>query len=128
MPTKKKKKRPASVQRKYLPLQQALKKLARMNAKTRQHALRNANDGFIRQLCTAVKSVRRKPLPSKVRANLGRHRQALRAIADPQLSLKSKRRVISRQKGGFFSLIPKALKGLTYIIKQNRHFGLQNKD
>ena len=109
MPTKKKKR--SSTQRKFLPLQHALKRLARMNGRTRQHALRNANDVFIRQLSTAVKSVRRKPVSSKVRAKLARHRNALRAIADPKLSLKSKRRVIVRQKGGFFLSLLLALAG-----------------
>ena len=109
---------------KQLPLQRAMKKLVRMNGKKRQLALRHANDVFVRQVAAAVKGVRRKPVSNKVRAKLARHRKALRSLADPCLSLQSKRRVIVRQKGGFFGailaslaapLISSVVQGLTGI-------------
>ena len=86
-------------------LQRAMKKLTRMDGKKRRYALQHANNLFIQQLSSAVKAVRRKPLSSKVRGKLVRHRAALRSLANPHTSLLSKRRVVVRQKGGFFGAI-----------------------
>ena len=84
------------------PLNQALKKLVRMKATPRRHALAHSNDVFIRQLSSAVKSVRKKQLPANVRRRLLKHRKVLRALANPHKSLGSKRKLTSQQKGGFF--------------------------
>ena len=109
-------------EQKHLPLQRAMKKLVQMSGKKRKIALQHANNVFIRQLASAVKGVRQKPLSSQVRAKLARHRSALRSLANPQTSLQSKRKVIVRQKGGFFGailaslaapLIGSVLRGLT---------------
>ena len=87
------------------PLNHALKKLARMKATPRRHALTHSNDVFIRQLSSAVKSVRKKRLPANVRRRLLKHRSVLRALANPHKSLGTKRKLTSRQKGGFFGSI-----------------------
>ena len=87
------------------PLHHALKKLVRMKATPRRHALVQSNDEFIRQLSTAVKSVRKKRLPVNVQRRLLKHRAALRALANPHTSLGSKRKLAARQKGGFFGSI-----------------------
>ena len=92
-------------QQQYVPLQRVMKKLVRLNGKKRQQALQQANDVFIRKVSSAVKAIRRKPVSNKIRAKLRRHRKALHALADPRLSLQSKRRVIVRQKGGFFGAV-----------------------
>ena len=96
-------------QRKFLSLQRAINKLARMNRKTRQHVLRNSNDVFIRQLAAAVKSIRRVPVSSKMKKKLARHRKTLRAFADPRRSLKSKRQILVRQNGGILFELPQML-------------------
>ena len=90
---------------KNIPLQRAIKQLAKMNGRKRQSALRQANNVFIRQMSNAVKGVRRKHLSTKIQAKLSRHRAALRSLANPQMSLQSKRRVLVRQKGGFFGAV-----------------------
>ena len=87
------------------PLNQALKKLVRMKSAPRRHALAHSNDVFIRQLSSAVKSVRKKRLPANVRRRLLKHRSVLRALANPHKSLGTKRKLTSRQKGGFFGSI-----------------------
>ena len=111
MPPKRKGKRRRhdGLQQQNVPLKRAMLKLVRMNGKKRQSALRQANNVFIRQFVSAVKGVRRKPVSSKVRAKLTRHRLALRALANPQSSLQSKRKVLVRQKGGFFGALLSAL-------------------
>ena len=83
-------------------LQHALKKLTRMKAGPRRHAIEHSNDGFMRQLSSAVKSVRKKPLPANLQKRLAKHRAVLRVLASPSKSLGAKRKVASRQKGGFF--------------------------
>ena len=86
-------------------LNSALKKLVRMKTAPRRRALAQANDVFIRQLSSAVKSVRQKRLPSKLRRRLVKHQTVLRALASPSKSLSSKRKLTARQKGGFFGSI-----------------------
>lgn len=96
-----------------------MKKLGRMNGPSRQQALRNANNAFIRQLSSAVKLVRRRQVPNRVKVKLARHRKVLRAIANPRASLQSKRRVIVRQKGGFFhTLMPAILSVVASILRR----------
>ena len=101
----KKKKQRRRASRKNIPLQRAMKKLVLMGGKKRQDALRQGNNVFIRQLATAVRGVRRKRLPNAVRSKLTRHRSALRSLANPSMSFQSKRKVLVRQKGGFFGAI-----------------------
>ena len=110
------------------PLNQALKKLVRMKATPRRHALAHSNDVFIRQLSSAVKSVRKKQLPANVRRRLLKHRKVLRALANPHKSLGSKRKLTSQQKGGFFGSILASLaapivgslvKSITSSLREN---------
>ena len=76
-----------------------------MPSTTRRRALEDSNDVFVRQLASAVKSVRRKALPASVRNKLRCHRAALRDLADPHQSLASKRELVCQQKGGFFGAV-----------------------
>ena len=68
-------------------LQHALKKLTRMKAGPRRHAIEHSNDGFMRQLSSAVKSVRKKPLPANLQNRLAKHRAVLRVLASPSKAL-----------------------------------------
>ena len=90
---------------KFKELQQALRRLSKMKANSRRSALHHSNDAFIRQLSSAVKQVLSKTVPNKVRTSLIKHRAALRALANPQINVASKRQVVARQKGGFFGAI-----------------------
>ena len=108
MPVKKRVRRRRR-QQKHVSLKHALQKLTRMKGKARKNELQQANNVFIRQVSSAVKGLRTKPLSSKRRSKLTHHRTALRALANPQSSLKSKRNVLVRQKGGFFSALASVL-------------------
>ena len=83
-----------------MTLQQALQKLVRMNGEQRLYALRHVNDSFIRQLATAVKAARYRPVSRQLRAKLGRHRKVLRTIINPRAGMQSKRNALMLQKGG----------------------------
>ena len=83
-----------------LTLRQALQKLVRLSGKQRLYALRHVDDSFIRQLAAAVKAARYRPVSNQVRVKLGRHRKALRTIANPRAGLQSKRKALMRQNGG----------------------------
>ena len=99
-------------------LKHAIKQLSQMSAPSRRQALLNSNDQFVRQMCSAVKSLRNKPLSGSLRTRLMKHRSALKSMVNPQLSLSSKRRTMARQKGGFFGTIlaSLALPILTRIV------------
>ena len=86
--------------KKRITVERAKKLIARMTNKQCQYVVRSANDSVIRRIAAAVKAARYRPLSSTERRKLVRHRKTLHILADPRVSVQSKRKAMMRQKGG----------------------------
>ena len=101
----------------------ALLQLKRLKPHHQCEAMKMANNGFIRQMCTHVKKLRRAKLSGKQVKSLKRHSHKLRALANAKVSLARKRKLLS-QRGGFLplilpllgSIVGPAIKGIARVI------------
>ena len=101
----------------------ALLQLKRLKPHHQCEAMKMANNGFIRQMCTHVKKLRRAKLNGKQIKSLKRHRNKLRTLANANVSLTRKRKLLS-QRGGFLpflipllgSIVGPAIKGIANVI------------
>ena len=86
----------------------ALIRLKKLKPHHQCMAMKMANNGFIRQMCTHIKKLRYKKLKGKQAKAVKRHAQKLKTLADSKVSLRAKRRLLS-QRGGFLSMIAPVL-------------------
>lgn len=84
----------------------ALKKLKQLKPSHRSQAMRMANDSFIRKMCSEIRKLRYKKLPSAKSRVLKRHRSTLRKLINNKTTLATKRKILSQQRGGIFPLLP----------------------
>ena len=90
--------------RKSSKFSEAIRALQRMKGNQRYNAIRHANDKFIREIVSHVRSLRTNKLSPQQRKLLKRHTTKLRFISNPKITLQRKRKNVS-QKGGFLSAI-----------------------
>lgn len=91
-------------------------RLRKLKAPQRQQAMKVANDKFIRDLCTRVKTLRKaKGIQPSLRKKLKRHVKTLRKLTNSKTALKTKRKMLS-QRGGFLPLLLAALPALGSIL------------
>ena len=118
------KRRPSrKVNRSNAKFRSALLQLKRLKPHHQCEAMKMANNGFIRQMCTHVKKLRRAKLNGKQINSLKRHRNKLRALTNARVSLARKRKLLS-QRGGFLpllipllgSIVGPAIKGIANVI------------
>ena len=79
----------------------ALFNLKKLPKRRQVQAIGMANDKFIRQLCSKVKTLRHAKLPAKVTSSFKRHRKQLRSLTNSRVSVKSKRKILTQRGGGF---------------------------
>ena len=84
--------------------QTALMRLRKLKPHHQCEAMKMANNGFIRQMCTHIKKLRHKKLSKKQTKGLKRHAAKLRTLANSNVSINKKRRILS-QRGGFLSML-----------------------
>jgi hypothetical protein len=86
--------------KKYLP---ALKRLKRSTSKERRLLLRSADDGLIECLAECAHNTLNNvvPLTSSQYKKLSRHKRILRLLADTKIKIKSKKKAVTNQCGGF---------------------------
>ena len=82
----------------------ALMRLRRLKPHHQCEAMKMANNGFIRQMCTHIKKLRHRQFSGKQVKGLKRHASKLRTLSNPKVSLTKKRQLLS-QRGGFLSML-----------------------
>lgn len=83
----------------------ALQRLKKLNPAHRKQAISMSNDSFIRKMCSNIRKLRYKKLSGSKLKVIKRHRNTLRKLADNNLSISSKRKMLS-QSGGIFPILP----------------------
>ena len=82
----------------------ALMRLRKLKPHHQCEAMKMANNGFIRQMCTHIKKLRHRKLSKKQVKGLKRHAAKLKTLANSKVSIAKKRRILS-QRGGFLPVI-----------------------
>ena len=118
-----KRRHPRKAKRSNTKFRSALLQLKRLKPHHQCEAMKMANNGFIRQMCTHVKKLRRTKLNGKQIQSLKRHRNKLRALANANVSLTRKRKLLSQRSGFLPLLIPllgsivgPTIKGIANVI------------
>ena len=85
----------------------AFRKLKRMKHHQRE-AIKMCNANFIRQLCTQVKIMRNRPLPSNIARRMKTQKKNLQKFIRVKTNTDTRRKMLS-QRGGFLPLLIAAL-------------------
>lgn len=93
----------------------ALQHLKRMKRGSQSTALSSANSKFIHQFCNHVKKLKFAKVSPTLRKRLKRQRKHIHKLISSKTSMKSKRSMLSKQKGGFLPLLLAALPALGSI-------------
>ena len=100
----------------------ALCVLKSMKHADRCKALSCANRSFIQKFSTTVRKLKNRKITSKQRHQLKKYKHHLRRIANPKVTVSSKRKILSQQGGGFLSaLLPLAASVVAPLV--NKIFG-----
>lgn len=94
-----------SVPRKKVRFNKALSILKSMKKSDRCKAIASSNNKFIRDFCTAVKKLRSKKVSPKLRKRLAPYKGQLRKLANPKVSIGSKRKVLTQRGGVILPLL-----------------------
>ena len=86
-----------------------------MKKENQLKALQSANDKFIRQFCGQVKRLKYAKVSPSLRKRLQKQRKKIHKLISSKTSMKSKRKMLSGQKGGFLPLLLAALPALGSI-------------
>lgn len=93
----------------------ALQHLKRMKRGKRSIALASSNDKFIRQFCSQVKRLKFAKVSPSLRKRMKKHRKKIHKLISSKTNMKSKRAMLSNQKGGILPLLLAALPALGSI-------------
>ena len=93
----------------------ACRKLKRMKPHHQREAIKMCNAAFIRQLCSQVKKMRNKSLPSHIARRMKRQRKNLQKFIRVKTSNDTRRKMLS-QRGGFLPLLIAALPAVGAMV------------
>ena len=93
----------------------AFQKLKRMKPHHQREAIKMCNANFIQQLCTQVKKMRNKPLPSKIARRMKTQKKNLQKFIRVKTSTNTRRKMLS-QRGGFLPLLIAALPAVGAMV------------
>ena len=104
----------------------ALMRLRKLKPHHQCEAMKMANNGFIRQMCTHIKKLRHRKFSKKQTKGLKRHAAKLKTLANSKVSIAKKRHILS-QRGGLIpmvaplimSAIAPVVRGIASVIRGN---------
>ena len=86
----------------------ALLRLKKLKPHHQSEAMKMANNGFVREMCSHVKKLRHAKIEGNRSSALKRHATKLRSLANSKIAISKKRKILS-QRGGFLPLLIPAI-------------------
>ena len=93
----------------------ALNRLKKLKKHERRQAMSMANDSFIRQFCSKVKSLKHAKVSAKTQKALRRHKKKLQKLMNTRTSISQKRAILSQRGGGKIDVFDVILAALPFV-------------